>query len=238
MGDTAHQKAGRSATGLSLYGPDLAHIQAAAYGATYRAGYAWLWQQVSPGPLFDIGCGDGTWAAHAAQSGITVQACEPSPFLASTARKKGVNVEIATAIQATIPPLTRSYTAMGEVLCYCTPDRPAQLSAMVHRIAQQASPALLIADLTGPDTPERVSETEGQDWWMRSSVTHDGKLLRRVIETRVAGQSGREVHYQRLYSPSEALHLAQEAGLNAHIREDYGPDCPLLPGRILLIARS
>ena len=52
-----------------LYDADLAAIHAAGFSSTYADGFHWLVTQIE-GPLFDLGCGDGTWLRFAAGHGV------------------------------------------------------------------------------------------------------------------------------------------------------------------------
>ena len=105
-----------------IYDADLAAIHSEGYSATYGAGFDWLCDRILAGPspagLFDVGCGDGTWLAHAAGRGITGAGCDLSPPFVAMARARGLDVTLARAGVVTIPEGTTAVTALGEVLSY------------------------------------------------------------------------------------------------------------------------
>lgn len=228
-----------------LYDTALADVHADGYAGTYAAGFGWICDRIrqsGPQPrLFDVGCGDGTFLAHAARAGIPGAGADLSPAFVDRACARGLDVTCSRAATATIPPGTTAITALGEVLSYIDPPLgdAASLAAFLPRAAAHLPPGgLLLADLIGPDTPARSGETRGQGWAMTSTTTldHDRAVLTRTMRVTNALGTHETVHRQAVLSPDAATGAARDAGFAATVYSSYGP-APLLPGRFLLEAR-
>lgn len=222
----------------NIYGTRLAQIHAQAYGDAFAPAWPWLASQIlaaSPQPyLFDIGCGDGRWLAHASNMNIDGQGIDTSDVFVTMARKNGGEVALESAANMRPPPRISAATALGEVLAY----KPAALAPAILTLARSLpTGGLLFFDLPGPDIPESDDDHGGKGWRLSVQNRKKGKLLVRNIQIETAEGLEREVHEQVLFAPQEALEIVEGFGLKGEILESYGP-CPLLPGRFAIRARK
>ena len=223
-----------------VYDSALAEVHADRFAQTYAQGFDWLAGRIAERAaprLLDLGCGDGTWLAHAAARGIPGRGTDISPAFVKRAQARGLDVRLGRAAATPIPDGTTSITALGEVLSYIDPELDApSLFAVLARAAQGLPPGGTVhADLIGPETPEGEASTEGTGWRMRSEVRITGTRLQRRIE--VETEAGRQVttHLQEVLHPQAVLDEARTLGFRAEVLPAYGP-APLLPGRFLLEA--
>ncbi|MAM61121.1 methyltransferase domain-containing protein [Maritimibacter sp. UBA3975] len=221
-----------------MYGTALALVHAAAFADTFRPAFDWLAAQVRDGftspRLFDLGCGDGTWLAHARDQGIPGAGIDQSEAFVRLATARRLAVTVGDAAQPLIPPGSTSVTALGEVLAYAPPS----LAGAVQATARALPPGgHFLFDLPGPDTPESTGRRTGEDWTLTArSRKHEGEITREITVDTPAG-SHTETHRQQLFAPGEVTRLLDAAGFKADLRDSYGP-CPLLPGRFAILARK
>ena len=221
-----------------IYGADLARVHHEAFSDSFRSAYDWLAEQIASSAarpyLFDIGCGDGGWLAHAKNMNIDGEGIDISNAFVEMARRAGVRARVDSAVSAQPPGATTAVTALGEVLAYI----PSSLAPCLLTLSRKlASGGLILFDLPGPDTPQTDIDLGGKGWRLSARTRISGKRLTRriLVETR-EGQS-REEHHQRLFTPQEACEIAQGFGLTARVLDSYGP-CPLQPGRFAILARK
>ena len=225
-----------------IYDADLAAIHSEGYSATYGTGFDWLCDRILAGPspavLYDVGCGDGTWLAHAAKRGIKGAGCDLSPPFVAMAQARRLDVTLARAGVVTIPEGTTAVTALGEVLSYIDVETGEDSLEPLARRAFDALPSggLLIADMPGPDVPTvRGHSNAGEGWEIRTEVRAEEGRVRRRIETVRAGVTRVSEHVNSARAPEAAAQVSRDMGWDCALLESYGP-APLLPGRYVLSA--
>ena len=219
-----------------LYGKVLAHIHAERFAGQFAPAFDWLAARVRESAahprLFDLGCGDGRWLAHAANLKIAGEGIDISPFFIEAAQARGVTARQDSAASALPPPGTTAVTALGEVLAYA----PAALAPCLRNLSRALPPGgVVLFDLPGPDTPPGDNDLGGPGWRMSVQTRIEGVSLTRRIFIETHAGVERETHHQRLFSPDEALGIARGFGFEATLLDSYGP-CPLLPGRFAVMA--
>ncbi len=225
-------------TRLPFYQAALAQAHSDAFSGTFRAGFTWLGDQVkmagTPPRLFDIGCGDGTWMAAAADMNIDVQGIDVSEPFVNMCREKGLRAELDSAALATPPAGTNAVTALGEVLAYA----PAAFTPCALTLSRTLPKgAVFIFDLPGPDTPETETSVQGDRWSLLSKTTIDDKRLIRQIKIDTPDGLSEEMHHQTLFAAEEVADILTEFGFHVDVLKSYGP-CRLLPGRFGILARK
>ncbi len=221
-----------------IYGEAIAQIHARAFAGTFHAGFDWLASQVAGSALqpllFDIGCGNGDWLAHAAARGIACRGIDQSPAFVKMCRQRGLDAHPGQAARAPLPRGTTAITALGEVLAY----QPAALAPVVLNAARALPEGgLLLFDLPGPEVPAGDHDKGGPGWRLTSQVRLRGAMLTRKIHLETTEGTSQEVHHQRLFSPGEARDIVQGLGFEVEILDSYGP-APMLPGRFAIRARK
>ncbi len=222
-----------------IYGALLARIHAEAFADRFAPAWPWLAAQIGEASarpcLFDIGCGDGRWLAHAIETGIEgegIDISEEFVRLAQARGLRGLRVRHDSAQHVAPPPQTTAATALGEVLAY----KPASLAPAIRRLARALPPGgLIFFDLPGPDTPEGDDDRGGKGWRLSVRARKSGRDLLRKIQVETARGREIELHELRLFAPEEALEIVEGLGLAGEILESYGP-CPLAPGRFAIRA--
>ena len=218
-----------------LYDADLAAIHAAGFSSTYADGFQWLVTQID-GPLFDLGCGDGTWLRFAAGHGVAGAGCDISPSFVEMARAHAMTVQLSDAQTVALPCDTSHVTALGEVLCYAAPAAPHPVKAALDHLCPHPALRWIAFDVIGPDMTDTRGTGGGADWRYDSITTVIGPALRRRITVTRNGRDSVTNHYQHLTDPDALRHWLSDHGFEADIGDSYGP-APLLPHRFRVIAR-
>jgi SAM-dependent methyltransferase len=218
---------------VPFYGPDLAHVHDAAFGALAEAGARELLMRLgeagwSEGVVVDLGCGTGILGQRVAAAGFDVVGIDVSPDAVALARRRvpGARFSVGRALEAELPPCV-AVAAVGEVLGYEAGDAGAggadALAAVLRRIGAALAPGgLLLLDLAGPGrepAPRRVWH-EGEDWLLCLEAREDGGagVLRRRIAVLRRGAEGSwrrtdEEHVIRLHAPEAVVAALDAAGL-------------------------
>lgn len=221
----------------NFYGPELARIHSEGFTQRLVAAYPWLLTQIrttasAPG-LWDVGCGDGSWLAHARDAGVRCSGTDRSSAFVTLCRQKGLSVACDEARTAEIPANTSAVTALGEVLCY----EPAAFDVFVERLSTTLPPGSgLWFDLIGTQVTPSRGRFSQNDWHIESVVEISGDTLRRQITIETARGYQREIHHQKLFNADDVIQKLQDLGFTAHLLNAYG-DVPLLPGRFAIEAR-
>src|SRR5690606_33162762 len=142
-----------------FYGPDLAFIHDAGFGAVAAAAARRLERHLAThrlpdGALVDLGCGSGTLAAALAKLGRPIVGIDASPAMVALARQAapGARFEVGSVYGAAIPEAA-VVTAVGETFNYVLPgSRAPSLEPIFRRVARALLPGgLFLLDLvTGP----------------------------------------------------------------------------------------
>ena len=235
----------------ALYGPDLAEIQATAYGGHVEASRQGVLNRlraggIRTGRVVDLGCGAGDWLAHLDAAGYDAVGVEPSPDLCDHARRRAPGARVACA-RAEDADLTgaRAVTALGEVFNYLPPaGRTLPLRALFRRIARALpSGGLLLFDLIVQGRPslDRRLWAEGRDWLLAVDFQDGGdRGERRITVFREVDGGWRrsdECHRIRIPATARVLEDLRAAGFAAIVRGRWH-EAPLLPRRRAFIARK
>ncbi|MEM6466944.1 MAG: class I SAM-dependent methyltransferase [Pseudomonadota bacterium] len=187
--------------------------------------------------LVDLGCGDGLWMAAAQGEGVHVRGCDLSLSMLALAAERGLDVTACAASEMDLKGAS-AVTALGEVLCYHGPNGTPELSSVMERAAE-ALPlrGLLVADVLGPDTPERSAVRElQQNRRLEVKSTRKGSEMVREITTSEAGvELSKEIHVQTLIDPETIEELGARFGFHVTLSRSIA-GLELLPGRIGLWA--
>ncbi|HXW06827.1 MAG TPA: class I SAM-dependent methyltransferase [Vicinamibacterales bacterium] len=236
------------------YGPDLARIHHAGFGAFAAAaapGLIALLRQagIRDGLVVELGCGTGIVARALTRAGYRVVGIDRSAAMLRIARRTAPDARFRRAtLQRADLPRSRAVLAIGEPLAYVPPAtlRPALLPTF-RRIARALEPGgLLVFDLIVP--APRVTGVvrtwrTGPGWAVLSQAIEDraNRLLTREIVTFV-GDRGRwrrrtERHVVALYTRREVVAWLRRAGFRTHTARAYGR-AALLPQRLAFVARK
>ena len=212
----------------SLYGEDLAYIQAVAFGGLARGAAPAIVRLLRSAKIpirrvVDLGCGAGVLTSAMVEAGFHVTAVDDSAGLLALAATAAPSARfVKGSIYQLEIPECEAIVAIGEPLTYHA--EIGEADRLVWNFFQGAARILptggmLIFDVieTGEPTLAGRSWWSGADWAVLVDTTEDqpSRTLLRMIETfRQVGhlyRRGRELHRVRLFDTNELI-----AALAAH----------------------
>lgn len=224
---------------MALYGPDLAYIQAAAFGDLARGAAPEIVRLLRSAAIpvrrvVDAGCGAGVLSAALADAGFDVTGIDSSAELLAVASAAVPQAQFVNGslYDAELPPC-EAILAVGEPLTYHAPnaDADALVAGFFQRAAQVLpSGGMLIFDLieTGEPGLSGSFAGSGEDWAVISQTSEDpaSRALVREIETfrRVGDlyRRGNETHHVRLFETSELTGQLTRLGFSVRTAQAYG----------------
>jgi len=231
----------------SLYGRDLAYVQAAAFGTLARGAAGEIVRRLHSSSaqvrrVLDVGCGAGPLTEALIDAGFEVTGVDTSAELLELAR---ANAPEAHFIHASIYEFKiRGYDAViavGEPLTYHEEGANAddRIAGFFQRVSEALPPGgMLIFDVIGLGEPPLAGRTwnSGDDWAVLVETTENQpeRTLVRNIETfRRIGKAYRrshEVHTVRLFDVSTLCNQLASYGFAIETSQSYGTQ-QLLPRR-------
>ena len=239
---------------MAHYGPDLAYIQAAAFGGLARGAAPEIVRLLKSAAIpihsvVDVGCGAGVLSAALVDSGFSVTGIDNSAELVTVARASVSQARFgAGSIYEVDIPRCEAIVALGEPLTYHSED--ADADGLVRNFFQRSSAVLpsgglLIFDVIETGAPPLSGRfwTSGEDWAVLAE-TSEGQVARRLVRTietfRRTGdlyRRGREVHHVRLFETSELIGALAGFGFAVRTAQAYGT-YPLAPRRRAFFCRK
>ncbi len=239
----------------TIYGADLAFVQAAGFGGAAEAAAPNLLRLLaragigSGSLVVDLGCGAGVWLAAASRAGFKTAGCDLSAPLVTLARRAAPRASITNAsVDDYRIPSCHAVTALGEVLGYRPPGRAmAELRRIARRVHASLAPGgLFLFDVmvTGAGKPMNYRTfATGQGWAVLVAVkeeTNRRGLVREIVTFRQSGRRYRrsmELRRVTLFDPRQVAALLRTEGFAVRVRRGYDRD-RLAPRRMAFIARK
>lgn len=237
----------------TLYGADLATIQAAAFGDLARQAAPELVALLRASSIpvrrvYDVGCGAGVTTRALVEAGFETIAVEPSPHLLAIARAAapGATFLHASAYDLELRPC-EAVLAIGEVLTYHPPevDADARVKTFFRDVARALAPGgRLVFDLIDTDgLPLDAKSWRSDDAWTLLWETREDRAtsrLTRTVETFVREPDGRyrrstEAHPVKLFREADVRAWLADAGFEVRTSRAYGA-VPLAPRRVAYVA--
>jgi len=223
----------------SLYGRDLAYIQAAGFGGLARGAAPEIVRRLKSAAIpirrvVDVGCCAGPLTAALVEAGFETTGIDCSAELLSIARAVVPKASFvnASVYEAGIP-ACEAIIALGEPLTYHAEGADAEtLVGGFFQRASRALPAggLLIFDVIELGEPSLAGRvwSSGDDWAVLADTTEDqnSRTLLRSIETfrRVDRlyRRGREIHSIRLFDTATICTQLTARGFATETATAYG----------------
>jgi SAM-dependent methyltransferase len=231
---------------MSLYGQDLAYIQAVAFAGLARGAAPEIVHMLKSAAIricsvADVGCGAGVLTAALVEAGFSVSGIDYSAELIEIARARAPQARFVTGSVYDVEiPCCQAIVAVGEPLTYHAKE--AEADRLVQRFFERASdvlPAggLLIFDVIETGEPSLSGSfcRSGEDW---AVLAHTGeeqparKLVRTIETFRRVGdlyRRGSETHHVRLFDATELTSRLVGLGFAVRTAKAYGQH--LLPPR-------
>ncbi|HEU4619877.1 MAG TPA: methyltransferase domain-containing protein [Gammaproteobacteria bacterium] len=232
-----------SESAATLYGEDLAYIQAEGFGGMAEAAapeiVALLRERgIATGTIGDIGCGAGVSTRCFLEAGYGVWALEPSRALLELARAAARGAEFlppASLYDTELLPAD-ALVALGEPLTYHDPGSDADtrvLDFFSRAAAVLGAGGLLVFDVIvrGEPSLDARSWRAGEDWavlvetrgdassgWLRREI----QTFRRIGEGGADYRRGRETHHVRLFDADALAAALRERGFEVETARAYG----------------
>jgi SAM-dependent methyltransferase len=221
----------------SLYQQDLAHIQAAGFGAMARGAAPEIVRRLRASKrgirrVIDVGRGAGPLAQALTEAGYEVIGVDSSPELLEMARAAVPSAQFVNAsIYEMDIPACEAIIALGEPLTYHADGVDADLQiAQFFRRASAVLPeggVLLFVECGAPSLTGRFWGS-GDDWAVLTDTVEDpaSRTLVRDIQTfrRVGDfyRRGREVHRVRLFDSNKMRDDLVALGFTVETAQAYG----------------
>jgi SAM-dependent methyltransferase len=238
---------------MSMYGADLARIQAEAFGTLAREASRELVSILNASSIpvrrvYDVGCGAGVTTCAMVAAGFETTAVDPSPDLLAIAR---ANAPPATFLNASAYDLELqpcdAVLAIGEVLTYHASDVDAddRVRTFFHDVARALVPGgrfvFDVIDADGPSLDAKSWRSE-EAWTILWETREDraASRLTRYIETFTRDDDGRhrharETHHVKLFREVDIRRWLADSGFGIQTAPSYG-DVPLAPRRVAYVA--
>jgi len=238
---------------MHLYGPDLARVQAEAFGEiAERASPALVAllraSTVTVRRVYDLGCGAGVTTAALVAAGFDTTGVDRSPDLLAFARQRAPR---ATFVNASLYEIAlapcEAVLAIGEVLTYhpLDVDADARVRAFLEAAARAIVPGgRLVFDLIDADGPslDAKSFRHEPSWTLlwETREDRDAARLTRTVDTFVRESDGRyrhvrETHAVKLFRERQTCEWLAGAGFDVVTSRAYS-DAPLAPRRVAYVA--
>ncbi len=235
---------------MGFYDEDLAYVHHEGFGDYSRSAAPGLLKLlrnagIAKGKVVDLGSGSGIWLRVLSDAGYSAVGVDQSPAMRELARRNAPKAELHMGrVRHFDLPACDAATALGEVLCYYSPDgeRPelAQLFGAVHAALRPGG--LFVFDLLVDGEPMAYRNFRtGEDWAILFEVSEDAEskvLTRDQTVFRRVGEKYRrshEVHRVRVFSEAEAVRQLESAGFRVETSPTYGDFTPP-PRRLVFIA--
>jgi len=236
-----------------LYTNDLAHIHHAGFGGFARGAGPGLLRLLRRaglrrGPLVDLACGSGLWAATAQRAGFDVIGVDISPAMIRLAKRTapGARFHRGSLYDFALPACD-VVTVLGEGLNYLPAHgREPDLGRLIAKVSRALRPGgMFIFDvMTAGGKPMNYQTwREGKDWavWVQVTEQRRQRRLRRDIVTFLkrgaAYRRAGETHRMRLLARAEIERRLRRAGFDFRVMRCYGK-MPLAPRRLAFVARK
>jgi SAM-dependent methyltransferase len=221
----------------TLYGQDLAFIQAKGFGDLARGAAPEIVRLLRSAStpvkrVVDLGCGAGPLSAVLVEAGFEVTGIDVSDELLSIARACPSAGFIQASIYDLEIPKCEAILAAGELLTYHEADGAEGRVRSFFRRASETLPSggMLIFDVIEMGEPSLAGRfwKTGEDWAVLSETEEDQSvrsLIRRIETFRRVGdlyRRGREVHRVRLFDTGEVCGWLETAGFNFTTAQSYG----------------
>lgn len=223
----------------SLYGQDLAYIQAAGFGGFSEGAAPEIVRMLKSAAVpirrvVDLGCGAGVLSAALINAGFDVTGIDNSAGLLAIA---AATVPGARFVEGSIYdieiPSCEAILGIGEPLTYHTDVAEAErvVESFFHRAAGiLPSGGMLIFDVIETGEPSLAGRfwTSGADWAVLADTTEDrdSHTLIRAIETfRKTGdlyRRGHEVHQVHVFDTKELAGMLAGCGFETRTAQSYG----------------
>lgn len=211
---------------VTAFGPDYQSVYAHRDDQSASAEIAGIQQRLgnAPGPVLDLGCGNGRHLAAMRRAGIPAFGCDLSAnLLADAASRSEANQRIARADMRALPVRPRSlgaitllFTAFGYF------DDATNLATLQGCGTTLCQDGWLLLDL--PDLDQVVNQlvpesrrtlADGRD--LHEVRTWDGERVRKTVTIRANGAIERQYTEDvRLYRSDDMAELLVQAGLHLH----------------------
>lgn len=239
----------------TIYGPDLAFVQAVGFGGAAEAATPNLLRLLRRAGIrrgstvVDLGCGAGVWLQAAARAGYRTAGCDLSAPLVAFARRAAPAALVRRAsVDDYRIPACHAVTSLGEVLGYRSPrgamNAVRRIARRVHASLSPGGLFLFDVMVTGRGKPlDYRSFVTGADWAVLVRVREDADrrgLVREATTFRRVGAGYRrseERHRVTLFDPRELAAMLRAEGFSVRVRRGYDRD-RLAPRRLAFIARK
>ncbi len=224
---------------MALYGQDLAHIQAAAFGSLAQGAAPEIIRLLKCASLpirrvVDVGCGAGPLSAALVEAGFEVTGIDCSAELLAIARTANPEAQfIHGSLYETKLPPCEAIVALGEPLTYHADNADADtLVQGFFRAASRALPAggMLIFDVIELGEPSLSGRfwASSEDWAVLVEIEEDQStrtLVRKIETFRRVDQlyrRGCEVHQIRLFDAATLRNQLAACGFSTQTAQAHG----------------
>jgi len=242
-------------TTTAFYGDDLAYVHHAGFSGFSRAAAPAILHLlhaagVHTGRIVELGCGSGVLARALTSTGYEVTGIDRSAAMLRIARRMAPRARFRLGpLQTVALPPCEAVISIGEAIGYlpagAAPRRLlAPLFARVHRALPPGGLFVfdLLVDTGGRRRASYRDWHAGDDWVVLIEARERaGTLTRDITVLRETGggryRRSRERHAARVFDAAAVVRSLRAAGFSVRTRRRYGPAAPLLPRRLVFVAR-
>jgi len=239
-----------------FYAGDLAYVHHAGFSGFSRSAAPAILDLLhaaglDTGRIVELGCGSGVLAGVLTSTGYKVTGIDVSPPMLHIARVVAPRARFrAGSIQEVPLPACDAVISVGEAIGYLPPGarRRRSLRPLFARVHRALSPGgLFVLDLPvdghGPRRPHYTAWHAGDDWAVLVEARERaGILTRDITVVRDAGggryRRSHERHLVAVFSAADVGRWLRAAGFSVRTRRRYGAAAPLLPRRLVFVARK